>query len=611
MITKIYKIFCAGLVGCGIAATLTSCEDFFNQESDDVLYAENEHLNNAVDTIYSVTGILAKLQSLGDRTILFGELRGDLVELTEYADSNLQAIANFDVNDDNKYNNPSDYYAVINNCNYFIAHADTALKSNRNEEIFMKEYCAVKAIRAWTYLQLGLVYGKVPFYTEPLLSKDAAEVAESSTKTLEEICYYFLYEDGLMDLPERYNTEYPAYGEIRRVPSQLMFFPLSIVRGDLYLWHATLTNNVKEYKEAAKQYYTYINQRNGLNRAYPIGRSNLDMWSLGEARWEKPSSGLFPIAETTTATSEAITVIPGDSLPAEGHYSELRNFFTSREENDYRVSIKPSQRIKEISQATPNCVLSNDTRSMFYAPQNLADYAGDLRLQDACPPNQEPREVNGIRIETQTIKKYSSSPNIQIYRRIMVYLRMAEALNRAGYPRMAYEILSEGLTNEVIDTKVIPYYPTAEDFDFLVQFDFNDARYGNCEAEDYIQRDGFTPSELHNMIGIHARGAGWTPMDTTYVLPHDTIEYNTTRRAKLIKEQQAYVDSLILAEQALEFAFEGTRYYDIMRYALRQQNPEATMKKIVGARKGIDNPTSFNLDGRSSWFIRWKDKLGY
>ena len=244
MITKIYKIFCAGLVGCGIAATLTSCEDFFNQESDDVLYAENEHLNNAVDTIYSVTGILAKLQSLGDRTILFGELRGDLVDLTEYADSNLQAIANFDVNDDNKYNNPSDYYAVINNCNYFIAHADTALKSNRNEEIFMKEYCAVKAIRAWTYLQLGLVYGKVPFYTEPLLSKDAAEVAESSQKTLEEICYYFLHEDGLMDLPERYNTEYPAYGDIR-VPSKLMYFPLSLVRGDLYLWHATLTNNVK------------------------------------------------------------------------------------------------------------------------------------------------------------------------------------------------------------------------------------------------------------------------------------------------------------------------------------------------------------------------------
>ena len=155
MITKIYKIFCAGVIGCGIAATLTSCEDFFNQESDDVLYAENEHLNNAVDTIYSVTGILAKLQTLADRTILFGELRADLVDLTSVANKDLHEIAEFNVTDDNEYNQPSDYYAVINNCNYFIAHADTALKSNRNQDIFMKEFCAVKAIRAWTYLQLA------------------------------------------------------------------------------------------------------------------------------------------------------------------------------------------------------------------------------------------------------------------------------------------------------------------------------------------------------------------------------------------------------------------------------------------------------------------------
>jgi hypothetical protein len=100
-------------------------------------------------------------------------------------------------------------------------------------------------------------------------------------------------------------------------------------------------------------------------------------------------------------------------------------------------------------------------------------------------------------------------------------------------------------------------------------------------------------------------------MDTTYVLPHDTIEYNATKRAQLIKEQQAYVDSLLLNESALEFAFEGTRYYDIMRYALRQQNPEATMRKIIGARKGIDNPTDVKLSGRSSWFLTWKGKLGY
>ena len=100
----------AGSVCCGIAAALmalpmlTSCEDFFAQESDDVLYADTEHLTVAEDTIYSVTGILKKLQALADRTVLLGELRGDLVELTGEANKDLVQIYEFNVNDSNKYN---------------------------------------------------------------------------------------------------------------------------------------------------------------------------------------------------------------------------------------------------------------------------------------------------------------------------------------------------------------------------------------------------------------------------------------------------------------------------------------------------------------------------
>ncbi|MBO7539398.1 MAG: RagB/SusD family nutrient uptake outer membrane protein, partial [Prevotella sp.] len=74
-------------------------------------------------------------------------MRGDLTSITSVASSDLRDVSLFQIGDDNQYNNPRDYYAVINNCNYFIAHADTALKNNRNEYIFMKEYAAVKAIR--------------------------------------------------------------------------------------------------------------------------------------------------------------------------------------------------------------------------------------------------------------------------------------------------------------------------------------------------------------------------------------------------------------------------------------------------------------------------------
>jgi hypothetical protein len=296
----------------------------------------------------------------------------------------------------------------------------------------------------------------------------------------------------------------------------------------------------------------------------------------------------------------------------------LRNIFSSSEDNDYKVSVTPSDRLFEISESQANCVLAANGLSVYYAPKGLDDHeSGDLRLSNVWSESYTIDRVTNKRIETQRISKYNSR-NVHIYRRSMVYLRLAEALNGAGYPRMAFQILSEGLSNKAIEENVMSRYYnydaandtiliSEKDSLFLAEFNFDNNLYGVCDNLDMAK----TSAAGHNQIGIHMRGSGFTPMDTTYVLPHDTIEYNTTRRAKLIKEQQAYVDSLILAEQALEFAFEGTRYYDIMRYALRQQNPEATMKKIVGARKGIDNPTSFNLDGRSSWFIRWKDKLGY
>ncbi len=613
----------AGSVCCGVAAALmalpmlTSCEDFFTQESSDVLYADQEHLNLSEDSIYSVTGVLTKLQTLADRTILLGELRGDLVDLTEVADKNLREILDFNVSDDNIYNNPSDYYAVINNCNYFIAKADTALRNNRNELIFMKEYAAIKAIRAWTYLQLAINYGKVPFYTEPLLSKEEAEAAEKQPRAdIQTICNYFI--NDLATLPERYNTELPGYRVIRGVESKLLYFPLSVVRGDLYLWLASQTQDPNDYKKAAENYYKYISERNGVNSAYPTTMAHVS-WSAGSTAWTSYTyySEVYRPSESIAENAELITMIAGDSIRAEGHYSELRNFFTSREENDYKVSINPSTRLIEISESQNNCVLtSRDGTSMTYSPKGLSDHmSGDLRLPMVYSESWM-RDETGKRIETQSIAKYSSSRNVHIYRRTMVYLRMAEALNAAGYPRMAFQILKEGLSNEAINDKVIHYTDSAKtlavslaDSAYLAKFDFSDVRYGVIDAMEFARDE--VSDRTHNQLGIHSRGSGFAPSDTTYVLPNDTVEVDATKRAQLVKEHQAVVDSLILTESALEFAFEGTRYYDIMRYALRTKNPEATMQKIIGIRKGVKNYETISpLANRNKWFLNWKGKVG-
>ena len=53
-------------------------------------------------------------------------------------------------------------------------------------------------------------------------------------------------------------------------------------------------------------------------------------------------------------------MIAGDSIPAEGNYSELRNLFNSNYDNNYHVSIIPSQGMFELSESQAHCCLGSN-----------------------------------------------------------------------------------------------------------------------------------------------------------------------------------------------------------------------------------------------------------
>ena len=597
------------IIAAGILLGLNSCSDFFDQESDHVIYTENHKIDNATDTIYSMTGILLKLQSLADRTILLGELRGDLSEVTSVANSDLRDIATFNVGEDNAYNSPRDYYAVINNCNYFIANADTTLKNNRNQYLFMREYAAAKAIRAWTYMQLAMNYGSVPFVTEPILTKEQSEVAYPRYD-MAAICEFFI--NDLLPLADRYGREYPSYGTIRNTDSRFFYFPINIILGDLYLWHGSFTGNKESYKQSALRYYKYISERNGDNSLYAT-LTDRAYWATGTATWTRPWDGFSDIFsdERYTRDCELITMIACDSIPSEGNYSQLTNMFLSRYDNNYKSSIIPSTRIQEISEAQEYCQLGLNGMTVSYSPKGLTEHrSGDLRLYSVWNEGLARDASTGELIETMSIGKYSSRiRNVHIYRRQMIYLRMAEALNAAGYPRMAFAILSTGLNNSIAETDVLPYIDNVSDSLFIQQFDFPASRYIIMGAEELL---GFG-ARGYNTMGMHSRGSGFTPMNEYYQLPYDTLR----TEAEQLPELQQYVEEKLLTEEALEFSFEGVRYYDLMRFALRQPNPGQFLSDKVCSRRGEANKDAMrgeiktDLTNPQNWYLRWNGLIGY
>ena len=573
----------AGLISAMILLPMTSCEDFLNTESS---YFSDSTLDNPSDTLYSVVGIINKLQSLSDRTILLGELRGDLSDVTDGANSDLLEIAMFNVSDNNQYNAPHDYYAVINNCNYYLANVDTEMKNNRNEYVFRKEYAVVKAYRAWTYLQLALNYGKVPLVTEPILTQEQAD-RDYPKMGIEDICQYFIE-----DLQGLETIGVPGYGTIRNTDSRLFYFPIYVLLGDLHLWAGN-------YKEAAMNYYSYLNTRNGANVGAPINMIS-SMWSADDLQWKMKSLRSQGATETYSAATELVTMFPGDSIPSENQYSRLNDYFNSNQNNNNKVSITASQKLRDLSAAQVYCHMTSAS-NIIYPPATLEGLdRGDLRLTTNFTEIQRANSTVSLSNKLVTNEKHTSR-NVRLYRRTMVYLRMAEALNRAGYPRFAFHILSTGVNNSVIENEVIPYYAEG-DAAWLRQFNFPNNQY--------VLRTKADASD-ENTYGIHSNGSGWTEYNEYYVFPDDSTLNAEARLAYQIEK----VEDLIMDEEALEFAFEGHRYYDLMRVALRRGEP-AYLADHVYARRGAsrtEDMRSFitkDLTDVNNWYISWNGELG-
>jgi hypothetical protein len=605
MMTKINNKVAVGVLSFLLplsSLVFTSCEDFFEQESDHVMFVGDDRLNNATDTIYSVTGIMRKLQSVAERTILLGEARADLVDVTTATSADLRNVALFDINDDNRYNNPRDYYAVINNCNYFLANVDLSVSNSRKDEVFKREYAVVKAYRAWAYMQLGILYGKVPFFTDPILTKEQAESYEKGHDQDWRTIFDWLIKDLTPLANDQYLKDFgetPLYGDIAyKVNSRLYYFPIKVLLGELNLW-------LGNYRQAAEWYYKYISTRNGENSSYTTGTASVN-WTSSKWLGVRSSYSSQVNDESYTKASELITMIPGDSIPYNGNYLQLRNIFNTTDPitgEYHEASLTPSKGLAEISEAQTYCYYEN-TDTTLTPKENIswADHLiGDLRLFANVTTG--PTVYHNQRVTYQRVEKHQTR-NAHLWRRQMVWLHFAEALNGAGYPRFAYQILARGLSNKTIRNYVIPYYRA--DSVWIKGFDFDDDKYISLTPLN-------TGTDANKqMQGIHSRGCGWTGLNKAYPMPYNV---DITDSLSQIAYQQNAVDCLIADECALEFMFEGVRFYDLMRMAIHRNQPSFLADRVY-ARRGKINVDAVkaeikkDLTNPDNWYLNWNGKIG-
>jgi hypothetical protein len=568
-----------GFFSLGLA---TSCDDMLDYENDATRPVGP--LDSPSDTATYVLGIISKLQALGVRTNILGEVRGDLVEVLSNATSDMKDIANFNFTDNtallnNRFNQPSDYYAVINNCNTFLQYADLnkettqpdGLDANGNvkyRKLFDREYAVVKFIRAWVYLQLAINYGEnIPFFTDPILSIGEA-LNTSTRKNMVEIIDWFLTNDNLEESRDVLDKQgYPHWSQgsnsfIASCHYMNMFFPGDVVLGDLYLWRSVLKKSQADALQAAKYYYHYLANRNTQPTYMTYTGTNNVSWMFSNGAYDAVNKTFDPSGMSMTTSNggmigsqslyspnnDVVSVLLMDTASSEGNYNLLNKYYTSSYDGAFEAAcIKPSNRLKEMTDTMLYCggyntesdtiIFSRDREgkeTIVYAEAYRTGHeTGDLRYsmyssEGATTYDEDEGQVTVI---SNSKHNDSNAKHVTVYRLTEVFLKFAEAMNYAGYPLYADAVLAFGINDETLDAWVIPNLPASSvesEADFLrANFSWDKNFYVTPLEWLADTMHVLTDAETENKYargsdyrginrGIHSRGSGSSQWNDRY-----------------------------------------------------------------------------------------------
>lgn len=624
------KLSIIGILSFSLLAgvTTTSCEDMLTVDTGDKSYT------NANDTLYSYWGIMRCVQDVAERQIILGEIRGDLVSSTEFVTDTLYAISNFDNPADGSCSmlDIRDYYNIINNCNLYIHNADTSQVKN-NVKYMLPEYAQVQAIRAWTYLQLVQNYGEVPFISEPISSLDVINNFDYNSNLVNK--------DNLVDkflelgLENYISTKYPSYGQYNNgftnISSRLLFIPVRLVLADLYLLRG---QDETDFRKAAQYYYDYLkNTASVVPQAYATAAksssaASKDGYSYSsaalnnEAKW-----GQWASTYQYIASQEVISTIPGNAnkgfgtmltrvadifgyTPTSSQNSEVTENEDGSEEAATSGAISVKRTYKR--QFTPSESYTGLNEEQTYIDYDIErerreDFTcGDARIKIST--EDVTYEGEAYKLCAKAAKGSTFYYTVPIYRTTVVWLRLAEAINRAGYPQHAFAILKDGLSRSNmpslqdvrhINVRLDENGETVKDENGKVIRDTTYVRemvYNTAGAMYYVDSLehksfflNFSDDVWNNNYGIHARGCGfgkWTNIEgqgvrTNLTGKNDTISFaydvllaaqgvdpTTASKADTINA----IENIIVDELALEAQFEGYRFTDLVRFANHKNN---------------------------------------
>jgi starch-binding outer membrane protein, SusD/RagB family len=580
-----------------------SCDDFL-EPPQKLILKTNDFDGSWYEYRSLALGLYSLQQELVEQIVVLGELRGDLLTTTHNSSPELIEVNDFKISKDNPYASPYNFFRLIAACNSLIRQLKHDYPDVVNAESAITNYDRVYGealtMRAWAYFNAVRIYGKMPYIYEALTSVDEIIEYVNSGVVVSEFDLVYGANGAVVDTIRHDTISLNRrYVDMRTVIDTFTYQLVnnvkavgvnhSIINNDI-TWNAT-TWNINSMSCLLGEMYLYDqNYLEALKYFNRILYNNNDRFLINNkfrnANWRNIFSDID--------VDEHIYTIWFDRSYQQTN--KLQQLFSPFSSNQFMM--KPTSIAVEKWETIWSNMLINRNENRLIRAGNPGDFHRGHRVSyiyfdgTGIMPNSDVRDVLSEKSLNNTYKvrqimssfdtavhKFSLNKsnldhdaNFSIYRAADIHLFAAEIYARLN---------AMGVSNV-----------------YRGQLLLNDGSYNNDPRQLGVRgRVGFGGG--HDAVDV---GVSNFYIHNPYT---NEIESIISLSGKDYERRILLADAVI-DERARELAFEGKRFYDLMRVAKRRNDPSYLADKVA-AKFSEPKKSEIRelLMNESNWYVNY------